>query len=155
MDAVVDRQALKNASKARRRQIVGRVLMLAGVVIVAIGGLTFWLTGGRYVSTDDAYVQQDKVTIVPEVTARIVEVGVVEPDLLHQAVGQDGSGEVRVAEVAATQVEAREVGPRQHGAGSARPGAPQPIVLGADQVELGLVELAVGRSWLGCGGHFA
>src|SRR5262249_25669686 len=35
-------------------------------------------TSGRYVSTENAYVQQDRVNIVPEVAGRIVEIGGVE-----------------------------------------------------------------------------
>ena len=35
-----------------------------------------WLTGGRYASTDNAYVQQDKVTITADVSGRIVDVAV-------------------------------------------------------------------------------
>ena len=48
----------------RRRRIA---LIAALPLALAIVGGYFWLTSGRYVSTDDAYVQQDKVTIVPEV----------------------------------------------------------------------------------------
>ena len=84
MDAVVDRQALKIASKAHRRQIVGRVLMLAGVVVVAIGGLTFWLTGGRYVSTDDAYVEANKLLVSTDVSGLVQDVDVKEGQFVHK-----------------------------------------------------------------------
>ena len=46
-------------------------------LLLLVGGY-FWLTGGRYVSTDNAYVQQDRVTITAEVSGRIVEVAVRE-----------------------------------------------------------------------------
>ena len=84
MDAVVDRQALKLANKARRRRLVGRVLMLAGVVVVAIGGLTFWLTGGRYVSTDDAYVEANKLMVSTDVSGLVLDVDVKEGQLVHK-----------------------------------------------------------------------
>lgn len=84
MDAVVDRQALKIAGKAQRRQIVGRVLMLAGVVVVAIGGLTFWLTGGRYVSTDDAYVEANKLMVSTDVSGLVQDVAVKEGQFVHK-----------------------------------------------------------------------
>jgi membrane fusion protein (multidrug efflux system) len=50
-----------------------RYVLMASVpvVLAAIGGY-WYLTGGRYVSTDDAYVQQDRVTIAPQVSGRIV-----------------------------------------------------------------------------------
>jgi len=84
MDAVVNREALKIANKARRRQIVGRVLMLAGVVIVAIGGLTFWLTGGRYVGTDDAYVEANKLMVSTDVSGLVLDVDVKEGQFVHK-----------------------------------------------------------------------
>jgi membrane fusion protein (multidrug efflux system) len=84
MDAVVDRQALKLANKARRRRLVGRVLMLAGVVVVATGGLTFWLTGGRYVSTDDAYVEANKLMVSTDVSGLVLDVDVKEGQFVHK-----------------------------------------------------------------------
>src|SRR5438309_699413 len=47
------------------------------LLIIAIGGY-LWLTSGRYVSTDNAYVQQDMVSVSPDVTGRIVQVNVKE-----------------------------------------------------------------------------
>ena len=49
------------------------------VILLLVGGW-FWLTGGRYASTDNAYVQQDRVTITADVSGRIVEVAVREND---------------------------------------------------------------------------
>ena len=84
MDAVVDRQALKVANKARTRRLVGRVLMLAGVAVVAIGGLTFWLMGGRYVSTDDAYVEANKLMVSTDVSGLVLDVDVKEGQSVHK-----------------------------------------------------------------------
>jgi len=66
----------KPAARPSRRR---RYLIMAAlpIVLAAIGGY-FWLTGGRYVSTDNAYVQQDKVTLTAGVSGRIVEVAVHE-----------------------------------------------------------------------------
>jgi membrane fusion protein (multidrug efflux system) len=47
------------------------------VIIAAIGGY-LWLTGGRYMSTDNAYVQQDRVMITAQVSGRIVSAPVRE-----------------------------------------------------------------------------
>ncbi|HVZ14969.1 MAG TPA: HlyD family secretion protein, partial [Bauldia sp.] len=56
-----------------------RFLLMAAVpvVIILIGGY-FWLTGGRYASTDNAYVQQDRVTVTPQVSGTIVDAPVGE-----------------------------------------------------------------------------
>jgi len=55
------------------RRSYSRYLLMASVpvVLAAVGGY-WYLTGGRYISTDDAYVQQDRVTITPQVSGRIV-----------------------------------------------------------------------------------
>ena len=56
-----------------------RPVLMFGVplLILAIGGY-LWLTSGRFVSTDNAYVQQDKVAVSADVAGRIVEVAVRE-----------------------------------------------------------------------------
>jgi membrane fusion protein (multidrug efflux system) len=62
-----------------RQRSWSRIALMFSVplLIVAIGGY-LWLTSGRYVSTDNAYVQQDMVSVSPDVTGRIVEVNVRE-----------------------------------------------------------------------------
>lgn len=56
-----------------------RPLLLVVLPLVAlIGGITFYLEGGRYVTTDDAYVGAQKVLITPDVAGKIVEVTVKE-----------------------------------------------------------------------------
>src|SRR5205085_6354795 len=52
-------------------------------IVLLVGGY-FWLTSGRYVTTDNAYVQQDKVSIAPEVGGRITEVHVRENQQVKQ-----------------------------------------------------------------------
>lgn len=57
-------------------------LMLAVPVVLAAGGGYFWLTGGRYVETDNAYVQQNKVSVSPDVAGRIASVAVRDNQLV-------------------------------------------------------------------------
>jgi len=47
-------------------------------LVALIAGLTFYLNGGRYVTTDDAYVGAQKVLITPDVSGKIVSVAVKE-----------------------------------------------------------------------------
>jgi membrane fusion protein (multidrug efflux system) len=61
-----------------RKNRLRLVLLLAVPLIILAIGAYFYLTGGRYVSTDNAYVQQDKISVSAEVTGRIVEVNVKE-----------------------------------------------------------------------------
>jgi membrane fusion protein (multidrug efflux system) len=51
------------------------IMAIVPAILVAVG-LWFWLTGGRYASTDNAYVQQDRVTITADIPGRIVDVAV-------------------------------------------------------------------------------
>lgn len=62
---------------SRRRWRNVALMVIFPLLLAAVGGY-FYLTSGRYVSTDNAYVQQDVVSISPDVGGRIIEVGVVE-----------------------------------------------------------------------------
>jgi membrane fusion protein (multidrug efflux system) len=63
----------------RERRRWGRVALMVSVpLLIALGGSYIWLTSGRYVSTDNAYVRQDMISISPDVTGRIVSVNVHE-----------------------------------------------------------------------------
>ena len=56
-----------------------RFLLLVVLPLVAvIAGLTFYLNGGRYVTTDDAYVGAQKVLITPDISGKIEKVVVKE-----------------------------------------------------------------------------
>ena len=57
-----------------------RKLALIGVpVLVVAGALIFWLQGGRYASTENAFVKADIAQIASEVPGRIIEVRIQRP----------------------------------------------------------------------------
>ncbi|MBS0274515.1 MAG: HlyD family secretion protein [Proteobacteria bacterium] len=58
--------------------LMRRVLMIGGVAVVAIAALAFWLMGGRYVSTDDSYVQTAKLMVSTDVSGLVKTVNVHE-----------------------------------------------------------------------------
>ncbi len=65
--------------KKRRERSPVRIALMAIVPLLVIGlGLYWYVTSGRYVSTDNAYVQQDIIEVGPEVDGRIVAVLVEE-----------------------------------------------------------------------------
>ncbi len=72
------RRSLLGALKAYRRPLLLFVLPLA----LLIAGIAFYLEGGRYVTTDDAYVGAQKVLITPDVAGKIIEVPVKEGQLV-------------------------------------------------------------------------
>jgi membrane fusion protein (multidrug efflux system) len=78
------REALSDlwADKARLRKIA----MTWGVGIVLAISLTLWLTGGRFVGTDDAYVHAQKLAVSTDVSGLVKDVAVKEGD--HVKKGQ-------------------------------------------------------------------
>src|SRR5258706_15994682 len=53
-----------------------RPMLIGGPAAVALIALFFYLTGGRFVSTDDAYVQAARVEISTNISARVSEIDV-------------------------------------------------------------------------------
>ncbi len=63
----------------KRRGGTRRFVMLIVIPLIALAaGFSWWLDGGRYVTTDNAYVGADKSLITPQVTGPIVAVHVIE-----------------------------------------------------------------------------
>jgi membrane fusion protein, multidrug efflux system len=60
------------------RHALGPMLMIAGIVVVAVGAVTFWLEGGRYVYVDDAYVHAAKEALSTDVSGIVESVPVKE-----------------------------------------------------------------------------
>jgi membrane fusion protein (multidrug efflux system) len=81
---------VKIAAEPRRRLMAGmrryrRVLLLVVLPLAAlIAGLIFYLNGGRYVSTDDAYVGAQKVLITPDISGKVEKVVVREGQQVNQ-----------------------------------------------------------------------
>lgn len=67
------------SAPARKDRSWRRIALMVSVpLLIALGGGYLWLTSGRYISTDNAYVRQDMISISPDVTGRIVSVNVRE-----------------------------------------------------------------------------
>jgi membrane fusion protein, multidrug efflux system len=60
------------------RRLLRPILMLGGIIVVAVASGAYWLTGGRYVSIDDAYVRAAKETIATDVAGIVASVPVHE-----------------------------------------------------------------------------
>jgi membrane fusion protein (multidrug efflux system) len=54
------------------------LLMVALPLLLIAGGVALWLLGSNEVSTDNAYVQQDRVSVSSDVNGRVIAVGVSE-----------------------------------------------------------------------------
>src|SRR5437868_15207495 len=66
------RKRLRNADGGRNW--TRTILMLIVPALLVIGGAYLWLTSGGSVSTDDAQVKQDIVSVSPQVNGQIVQV---------------------------------------------------------------------------------
>ncbi|MFK7843316.1 MAG: HlyD family secretion protein [Sphingorhabdus sp.] len=70
-------------SEATRETSLGKsisrwIIMLSLPLALAAFGIYYWIASDRYASTDNAYVQQDIVSISPEIGGKIVEIAVQE-----------------------------------------------------------------------------
>jgi len=105
-DATLDDEVVP---RSRRR--LRTVLMLAAPIAVVIGALYFYLTGGRYESTENASLQAGMVAVSPAVAGRVTSIEVVENQKVTKGqvlftVGS-GSFEAAVAEAEAQLADAR------------------------------------------------
>src|SRR6202041_1250278 len=80
----------KLAAEPRRRLMAGmrryrRVLLLVVLPLIAVlAGIIFYLNGGRYVTTDDAYVGAQKVLITPDISGKVDKVVVREGQRVNE-----------------------------------------------------------------------
>jgi membrane fusion protein (multidrug efflux system) len=85
-----DSSPKKIATEPRPRLLAGlrkyrRFLLLVVLPLAAvIGGIAFYLNGGRYVTTDDAYVGAQKVLITPDISGKIEKVVVREGQRVNE-----------------------------------------------------------------------
>lgn len=76
--AVAPAPAAAAAVAPKKRNGRRTALMFGVPLVLALGGGYFYLNGGRYVDTDNAYVQQVKLSLSADVAGRVTEVDVQE-----------------------------------------------------------------------------
>ncbi len=73
-------------TRARKRIVKRRptrmILLLLGPLVVIVGGIYVYLSGGRYVGTDNAYIQADKLTVTTDVSGVVASIEVKEGQLV-------------------------------------------------------------------------
>ncbi len=75
---VTDRVTDTPSRRRVTRALVRPILMLGGIIVVIVGAGFYWLTGGRVVSIDDAYVRAAKEVIATDVSGIVATVPVHE-----------------------------------------------------------------------------
>lgn len=78
VEVAAPRSSVPAEAPPRRRRWVRPLLLLAIPALVVAIGLGLYLHGGRYISTDNAYVGAEKVNITPEVSGKVLAVSVSE-----------------------------------------------------------------------------
>ncbi len=74
---ITPRDATGTIVRARPRlRLLRPLLMLGGILAVAVVALLYWLNTGRWVSTDDAYVQADRVALSTDVSGLVKSIDV-------------------------------------------------------------------------------
>ncbi|SDR61854.1 membrane fusion protein, multidrug efflux system [Rhizobiales bacterium GAS113] len=94
-------------NRARFKRLLVRFVLLVLVPLAVLGlGLFYYLSTGRYVSTDNAYVGSQRVLITPDVSGKVIRIAVQEGQ--HLSVG-DVLFEIDPVpyRIAVTQAEAR------------------------------------------------
>lgn len=69
--AAAGRSTATPAPSTEKNRLARPILMIGGVLVVALACLLFWLFGGRYVSTDDSYVDAAKVSLSTDVSGLV------------------------------------------------------------------------------------
>ena len=69
--------------KEKRKLLIGGILI---TIIVALGSIVFyyWYENTYYVSTDDARVSADLVSVTPQISGKLLELNVVEGDTVKK-----------------------------------------------------------------------
>jgi membrane fusion protein (multidrug efflux system) len=76
--------ASKQTSMGPLRRYRRTLLLVVLPLLALIGGVAFYVSGGRYVGTDDAYVGAQKVLITPDISGKIEKVVVREGQRVNE-----------------------------------------------------------------------
>jgi membrane fusion protein (multidrug efflux system) len=79
-----DAGARPHGSSRTQRKLIRWGLMAGGVLAVIIGGGAWWLSGGRWVDTDDAIVQADSMTVSTDVSGIVASIPVHEGEAVKK-----------------------------------------------------------------------
>lgn len=71
-------------ARLRRPGFIRYGLLILGPLILALVGAYHYATGGRFISTENAYVKADKIAISTDVSGRVINVHVEENQLVQK-----------------------------------------------------------------------
>ncbi len=71
-------------SRIRRPGFIRYGLLILGPLILALVGAYYYAIGGRFVSSENAYVKADKIAISTDISGRVAKVNVLENQIVKQ-----------------------------------------------------------------------
>jgi membrane fusion protein (multidrug efflux system) len=71
-------------SRLRRPGFIRYGLLIVGPLILALVGAYYYAIGGRFVSSENAYVKADKIAISTDISGRVIKVNVQENQIVKQ-----------------------------------------------------------------------
>ncbi|TPI61092.1 HlyD family secretion protein [Mesorhizobium sp. B3-1-7] len=72
------------ATPKKKRRLGRFLLMVALPLALLVGGAYVWVTGGRYQETENANLQQARISVASDTAGRIVQVGIADNQLVKQ-----------------------------------------------------------------------
>lgn len=69
-----------NDKKRRRKRFI---LLVGGPTLALLTGLGLYLSAGRYISTEDAYIKADLLPVAAEISGRVIAVSVHKNEVVH------------------------------------------------------------------------
>ena len=72
-----------NRPRRLLRWVMRVVLLVGGPVVIGMAGLYVYMTTGRYVTTENAYVKSDLIVITAEVSGRVVDVAIANDQMVQ------------------------------------------------------------------------
>ncbi|MDG1370256.1 MAG: HlyD family secretion protein [Paracoccaceae bacterium] len=62
--------------------VMRKTLLVFGPVVVMLAGLYFYVSSGRYVTTENAYVKADMIIVAPEISGRVTDVLIADNQMI-------------------------------------------------------------------------
>ena len=81
---LADEVAAPTLARLKQPKTLRRLLLALGPIVVLAGGLFAYTAGGRYVSTDNAYVHAGKLTVATDVSGIVADVAVKESQTVEK-----------------------------------------------------------------------
>lgn len=62
----------------QKKNMTRKILLIGGPLVVLVVSGWMYFTGGRYMTTENAYVKTDIISVVPEVSGRLTQVNIID-----------------------------------------------------------------------------